>query len=286
MVDSEEDEEVTQSSQGGGGRTQQVYDIDSDEGIPVQSARPPPRARNHGGPSKVEHEGADNHNERHNRHDSGRRGTSQALVRREPSLSDEEPGPSRGHRGGNKSKKASTTRGYGKQQASDDEETVTVERFRLVEWRELCSADIDLITNCLNMTRRKLREHCEEGKIRYDRKSNFFDFELMYPFFPPHLVNRFEDELKKVKKSGKERKKMDEAARGGRTIVETRLLVPTYLAYEPYDEPNYELDYELYRAKHGGDFSYQEPSPWSRGHLGYLTHNPNNPYCDCMHCEL
>ncbi|MCJ1398591.1 hypothetical protein MMC11_001791 [Xylographa trunciseda] len=293
MIDSEEDDQATQTSQGGRGRTQQVYDIDSDdEEVSAQSSRLPLRARNHGGQSKIEHAGADNHDERHTRPDPNRRGTSQALVQREQSRSDEEPGPSTGYRSEDKSKKISTSRGDGKRQGSGDEETVIVERFRRMEWQELWDRDIALLTKCLGITMRKLKDHCDDGKIRYDRKSNYIDYELLYPFFPPHRVHRLEDGIKKLKKASKETKEMNEAARGGRTTVETRFVVPPYMPYKP----DHELDYlpycELHRPNYGS-FSYlQLPDPNYRSFLSFDRsdpndrHDPTNRYCECTDCLL
>ncbi|MCJ1395617.1 hypothetical protein MMC18_008503 [Xylographa bjoerkii] len=282
IIDSEEDEEIMQPSRADIDRTKQVYDIDSDdEEVLAQPSHPPPHTRSHGGRNNVDHERADNHSKHSTRLDSGRRGTSQALVRRDPSPFDEEPGPSRGRRGGNKSNKVSRSRSNGKRQASSDEETVTVERFRAVKMHELSPKEVAFITDCFEIPTRKLRDYCDDGKIRFDRKSDFFDFELMYPLFPPHVVNRFEDELKKLKKS-KNMETTDEIDRGGRTIAETRFLVPTYVPYEPYLEPYYEPYYKPNYEPYYNPYTLNT----GRHHPGLSSHDPTNPLCCCMDCEL
>ncbi|MCJ1421387.1 hypothetical protein MMC32_007750 [Xylographa parallela] len=276
IIDSEEDDEVMPPSHVDRGRSKQVYNIDSDdEETPHQSERPRTRARSHGGKGKVDHNRSDAHWKQRSHHDSGRRGTSQALVRREPSLSDEEPGPSRGHRGANKSK-------------VNNEETITIGRFRVLSWKELVPADRTLTADIFEISLGQLMNYVDDGKIRMDNKNTQLDYELMYPLFPPYIVNRVKNEIESFKRATQN---MGEHGRNRKTIIETRFLVPVY--FPPYPEQCYEPTYEDeygqlqlgvdYPRRPGGRLSH------GRGHSSRILpwpHDPFNLNCLCSECGL
>ncbi|MCJ1382933.1 hypothetical protein MMC17_006046 [Xylographa soralifera] len=298
-IDSEEDDEVMPPNTVDRGRSKQVYDIDSDEEeAPAQSERPRTRARSHGGRDKIDHNRADAHGKQRSRHDSGRRGTSQALVRREPSLSDEEPVPSRGHRGANKSK-ALTTRGHGGRQTAHEEETISIERFRVVTWKQMAPSDRRLVADNFEISLGQLKNYCDDGKIRMDNKLTRLDYELMYPLFPPHIVNRVKNEIEAY---NREDQKMKNQSRKGRTIIETRFVVPAFVPHNPYLEPYHEpylppyleqyhepyLEEEDWDERYGSNL-FNTRSSGGRRAFGFgspWSHDPLNANCLCWECEL
>ncbi|MCJ1296036.1 hypothetical protein MMC34_007601 [Xylographa carneopallida] len=288
-IDSEEDEAVY-SSHGDRGRSKQAYDNDSDEEeAPVQPERSRRRARSHGGRGQVDHNRADGHGRQRDGHDSRGHGTSQALVRREPSLSDEEPGPSRGHRGVNKSK-ALAIRGQSAQQSADEEETISIERFCVLTWSQMLRSDRKLVAGVFDIPFWQLKNYVDGGKIRMDKKIMKLDFELMYPLFPPHIVNRVKNETESARRREQEAKKL-----GGNktTIIQTTLVAPTYRPrnpyLEPYYEPNdeYEVDDETYirdifNAHPAGNRpSLMRLSPYLPPYQSSPWDHDLNPYCSC-----
>ena len=292
IIDSEEDDEVMPPSHEDRGRSKQVYDIDSDEEeVPAQSERPRTGARSHGGKDEANHNRAAAYGKQRSHHDSERRGTSQALVRREPSLSDEESGPSRGHRGANKSK-ALTTRGPEDRQKANEKEFISIERFRKPTWREIPILDRVNIADFFEISLGQLRNYVDDGKVRKDNKTNKWNLALMYPLFPPHIVNRVKNEIEAIRRE--EQKRMEDG-RNGKTIIETRFVVPTYRPHNPYLEPYYEPidEYEddggtfildMFDNRRPGQYMSfgrgppRQRSPWS--------HDPLNPSCLCWECEL
>ncbi|MCJ1439416.1 hypothetical protein MMC27_008810 [Xylographa pallens] len=274
-IDSEEDDEVMPPSHVDPGRSKQVYDIDSDEEeAPPQSERPRTRARSHGGKGKVDQNRSDAHGKQRSHHDSGRRGTSQALVRREPSLSDEEPGPSRGHLGANNSK-ALKTRGHGGRDTVNEDDTITIKRFRTLGWKELTPLQARGTAGAFEISTRNLKTLCDDGKVRFDCKNQHFNFDLMYPLFPPHIVNRVKYVLDRIDRKAKEK---EEHIHEGRTIVEKRILVPIYMSPDPYLEPYHEPSYE----------DEYEPCMSNAGCLSaeWQIHDPSTRYCQCAGCKL
>ena len=260
-IDLEEDDKIGRPNQAGSGRTQQIYDIDSDDDeAPVQSSHAPQGTASYRGWDKADHGREDENDRRRVRHDSARRDMSQALVRREPSPSYGEPEPSRGYSGGNKSKKSLTSGDEGGRQAANKKETITMNRFTVIPWDELSFRTISIATELFEISITRLKRYVDDGKVRLDRKTNMANFELMYPFFAPYIVERVKDELEFTEKGFKLN------PRQRYRPVETEVLDPMNPAAMPYHPDDWYNPYEMSENKD--------------------AHDPYDPYCECLDCLL
>ncbi|MCJ1246918.1 hypothetical protein MMC30_004129 [Trapelia coarctata] len=129
--------------------------------------------------------------------------------RKESGSSDEESADylDRGRDGRrNKSKSQALTRAGGRSKShkyreddDEDDERITVERYRNVDIQELSEDMIGSIQGIFSISSVKLESFCERGKIRYDNKTSKLNLDKLFPCFPDYVRSRWEDVQEEMK---------------------------------------------------------------------------------------